>query len=53
MIGKLTITITKTADGRYDYVQIASPAAIPVNVVLVADLIVVEDLRKTATKKTL
>ena len=53
MIGKLTITITKTADGRYDYVQIASPAAIPVNVVLVADLIGVEDHRKPATKKTL
>jgi len=51
MIGKLTITVTKTADGRYDYVQIASPAAMPVNIVLVADLIVVEDHRNTTTKK--
>jgi len=51
MIGKLTITITKTADGRYDYVQVASPAAMPVNIVLIADLIVVEDHRPAAKKR--
>jgi hypothetical protein len=48
MIGKLTVTVTRTADGRYDYVQIASPAAMPVNIVLIADEIVIEDSRPPA-----
>ena len=45
MIGKLTITVTKTADGRYEYIQIASPAAMPVNIVLIADQVEIEDHR--------
>lgn len=45
MIGKLTITVTKTADGRYEYIQIASPAAMPVNIVLIADEVEIEDHR--------
>ncbi len=45
MIGKLTITVTKTADGRFEYVQIASPAAMPVNIVLIADEVEIEDRR--------
>lgn len=45
MIGKLKIQVTKTADGRFDYVQIMSPAAMPVNIVLIADEIEVQDER--------
>ena len=45
MIGKLTITVTKTADGRYEYIQIASPAAMPVNIVLIADEVEIADHR--------
>ena len=51
VIGKLTITVTKTADGRFDYVQIASPAAMPVNIVLIADQIEIEDRRPTKKAK--
>ena len=40
MIGKLTITVTKTADGKSEYVQIASPAAMPVNIVALREAIV-------------
>lgn len=47
MTGKLTITVTKTADGRYEYIQIASPAAMPINIVLIADEVVIEDHRKS------
>ena len=46
MIGlKLNVTITKTADGKQDYIQIMSDDVISVNVVLVADRIKVEDHR--------
>lgn len=44
-LGQLSITITQTADGLGEYVQICSPAAIPVNIVLVADEIMVDDRR--------
>ncbi len=46
MLEEIIITVTKTADGLADYVQICSPAAIPVNIVLVADRIVVDDHRE-------
>ena len=52
MIGVLTVTITRTVDGKFDYVQIASPAAMPVNIVLIADRIVVEDLRPVTKTRT-
>lgn len=42
---KLNITITKTADGGRDYVQIMSDDCLSVNVVLVADKITVKDHR--------
>jgi hypothetical protein len=45
MIGKLTITVTKTADGLYEYIQIASPAAMPINIVLIADVVEIQDRR--------
>ena len=41
---EINITIQKAADGS-DYVQIMSPAAMPVNIVLVADLVTVSDQR--------
>ena len=47
-IDTLTITITPTADGQHEFVQIASPAAMPVNIVLIADRIEVVDTREDA-----
>ena len=42
----LTVTVTKTADGRQDYIQIMSDdVVISVNVVLVADSIKLRDDR--------
>jgi len=45
LLDRLTITISKTSIGTATYVQIASPAAMPVNVVLIADEVVIEDHR--------
>lgn len=42
---ELTIQVTKTADGKMEYVQIASKATFPVNIVLIADKITVKDDR--------
>lgn len=42
----LSVVITKTADGKQDYIQIMSEDMIAVNVVLVANTIKVEDHRK-------
>ena len=42
----LKITITKTADGLGEYVQIMSGDMMAVNVVLIAQKIEVEDMRK-------
>lgn len=42
----LKVTVTKTADGKQDYVQIMSGDMLSVNVVLVADRIEVEDYRE-------
>lgn len=41
---QLLISIQKAANGQ-DYVQISTPAAVPVNIVLLADNIKVEDHR--------
>lgn len=49
-LGKITIEISKTSDGRSDYVQISSPAAFPVNIVLVAAEIEVRDARPKSPK---
>ena len=46
----LNVTVTKTADGLQDYIQIMSDDVITVNVVLVADTIKVEDHRKPTKK---
>ena len=45
MIDKLTITVTKTAQGNGCYVQIISADQFTVNVVLIAKEIEVEDSR--------
>lgn len=42
----LDITITKTTDGKQDYIQIMSGDMISVNIVLVAAKIIVQDHRK-------
>lgn len=44
-LSTLTITVTKTTDGKSEYLQILSYAAIPVNIVLIANKIVIEDSR--------
>ncbi len=36
-LASLRIQVTPTADGLSTYVQISSPGAIPVNIVLIAD----------------
>jgi len=42
---KLTITVTRTADGKQDYVQVMSADQMTTNIVLIADEIVVADHR--------
>ena len=42
---KLTVTVSKTANGKQDYLQIMSDDMFSVNVVLIADKITVEDKR--------
>jgi len=44
-LNELTITITKTSDGKSEYLQILSCAGIPVNIVLIANKITIEDHR--------
>jgi hypothetical protein len=42
---ELRITVTKTADGSADYVQILSGDQFALNIVLIANRIVVQDAR--------
>lgn len=44
-VSKLTVTVTKTADCKHDYVQIMSADMLTTNIVLIADQIVVQDRR--------
>jgi len=44
---KLKVTVTKTADGQQDYIQIMSEDMVRVNIVLVGE-IEVEDRREDA-----
>jgi len=50
MTNNLRVTITKTADGDGEYIQIMSGDCISVNVVLVADVIEVKDTRSKQKK---
>jgi hypothetical protein len=43
---KLQVTVTKTADGKQDYIQVISEDMVSVNIVLVTDEIVVKDHRE-------
>ena len=49
-ISELRIQVTKTSDGSRDYVQIISADQLTINLVLLADKIVVSDLRPPETK---
>ena len=45
-LGHLTITLSKTADGKHDYLQIITDDQFAINIVLIADKIDVKDVRK-------
>jgi hypothetical protein len=42
---KLSVTITKTANGKSDYIQVMSEDMFTTNIVLIADEIEVDDQR--------
>lgn len=44
----LTIHVTKTNDGKFDYVQIMDRAGLSVNIVLIASHIKILDVRKSS-----
>lgn len=46
MIPRLTIRVSKTADGKQDYMQITSEDQFAINIVLVAPEILIEDARE-------
>ena len=50
MILRLNVTISKTADGKDDYIQIMASDGISVNVVLIATEIKVQDVRPKPKK---
>jgi hypothetical protein len=50
-LSKLTVQITKTADGQNEYLQILSGDQFSVNVVLIAASIEVRDQRPPIPKK--
>jgi hypothetical protein len=43
---KITITVSKTSFGQGEYLQIMSPAGIPINIVLVVDEVEIIDQRE-------
>ena len=45
MLEVLEVELSRTSTGEHDYVQIRSPAAMPVNIVLIARRIMVTDAR--------
>jgi hypothetical protein len=42
---EIIIQVSKTSDGKSEFVQIMSPAAVPINIVLVVDKVTIEDRR--------
>jgi hypothetical protein len=48
---KLKVTVTKTSSGGQDYIQIMSDDMLSVNVVLVAEQIQIDDLRRKPVKR--
>ncbi len=51
MTPNIKITVTKTANGQHDYVQIISDDQFSLNIVLIAEKIVVEDCRQPEKPK--
>lgn len=51
VIPKLTLTVTNTANGQHNYIQIMSGDNFTVNIVLIADAIDVKDHRLPGFKK--
>ncbi len=50
-IPSLTVTISKTADGENDYMQILSTDQFSLNIVLIAGVITVKDVRQSEVKR--
>ena len=50
VIPELCIQITKTSDGNHDYVQVMSADQLAINLVLLADRIIVSDRRPPEPK---
>ncbi len=50
-LGQIKIVVTKTSDGKSDYVQIMSSDMMSLNIVLVASEIVVEDSRSGSDER--
>ncbi len=46
MMETLTVQLSKTSDGRRDYMQITSPDQVSVNIVLIADRLILDDRRE-------
>ena len=42
---EITIQISKTSNGMGEYIQIMSPAGVPINIVLIVDKVTIEDRR--------
>ena len=43
----LQVTLSRTSDGKYDYLQVVSDDQFALNIVLIADSIDVKDTRKS------
>lgn len=48
----LTIQISKTSDGQRHYMQITSPDQMSLNIVLIADRLILEDHREEKKPRT-
>ena len=49
-VDELRIQVTKTSDGLRDYVQVMSADQLTINVVMLADKVVIRDLRDEQPK---
>lgn len=45
ILSEITITVSKTVNGKTEFLQIMSPAGIPINIVLIVDKVTIEDRR--------
>jgi len=51
MIPVLKVTVSKTVDGKSDYMQILHGDAMTANIVLIADRIEINDVRRVPQKR--